>query len=85
MSEGFTLKESRQVTMFVGHVRDSDRAVYAYIDHSKEMIEKLIEENPNWLQEELATYPIVHMEGSIVLRSHKPRKYVKPNKVKSHE
>lgn len=73
--EKFVFQERRQITLLIGHMADSDRAVYAYLDYSPELVDKLIEENPNWLREEVAKYQMVYTTGAIILRSRKPRKY----------
>ncbi len=71
----FIFKESRQITLLIGHYANSEHAVYAYMDYSPEMIKKLREDNPNWLQEELSKYQLIYTSGATILRSRKPRKY----------
>jgi len=73
----FILQEQRTVTLLIGHVKGSDQAVYAYIDYSPSTVDKLIEENPNWLYEELATYQKIQtFDGPILLRKEKPRRFL---------
>ena len=68
----FTIQEQRTVTLLLGHVEGSDRAVYIYIDYSPSMTKKLMEENPNWLHEEVAAYQKIYtIGGAIILRKAK--------------
>lgn len=68
----FTIQEQRTITLLIGHMEGSDQAVYVYIDYSPSTFEKLVEENPNWLYEEIAGYQKIHtIGGAIILRKGK--------------
>ena len=71
-------KEWRQATLILGEMNDSKRGVYVYLDYSMDVIETLLKDNPNWFQEEVASYPLIYTEGGLVQYKNKPYYLIRP-------
>ena len=72
----FLIEETRTITMLIGHIKDSEQAVYIYLDYPIETVKMLMDENPNWLHEEVVSYQVIHtVGGAIILRKPKIGKY----------